>query len=248
MKNYRLQTFAAGLTIAVLILFGAWGQPGPRAVHAQTEPGTILPTRTITVLGEGQVSIKPDTAHATVGVDVVKPTIKEAYTENQQRFDTLFAALKAQGIAEKDIQTSGFNVYMEQVGDPNGADTKTQYHVSNNVDITIRQLDTVGSVLDAAITAGANSINGVTFSLDETSSADAQARTAAVANAQAKAAELAKLNGVTVGDVLSISEVSSNGPVAPVAFAASRVDSGTTIAPGELTISQQVQVTYLITK
>ncbi|MEZ4865246.1 MAG: SIMPL domain-containing protein [Caldilineaceae bacterium] len=247
MKSYRLQTLIAGLTIAALIILGSWGKASPTIVHAQTADDTTTPPRTITVVGEGKVSIKPDTAQANIGVEVVKPTVKEASAENKQIFETMLAALKEQGIAEKDIQTSGFNIWAERTSDPGSTEMKTLYHVTNNVTVIIRDLDKVGNVLDAAIEAGANNIYGVNFSLDKMDAAQSQAREAAIQNANAKAEELAQLTNVKVGEVVSVSEVIGGGyPMAAYAMQSGLGGGAAPISPGELQVTLQVQVTYMI--
>jgi hypothetical protein len=116
------------------------------------------------------------------------------------------------------------------------------------IQVTIRDLDTVGDVLDAAVEAGANNVWGVSFGLDNTDALEEQAREKAVADARARAESLAKLNGVTAGDVIAISEVIGSGPSPMYAEAAAYRGlgggGGAPVEPGELTFSTQVQVIY----
>jgi len=130
---------------------------------SQAEPA--LP-RTITVVGEGKVRIKPDIAQINIGIEIVGDTVQEASSQAADTMDAVLATLAAQGVDQKDTQTSGYNVWVERPYGPEGPTGDTLYHVNNNVSVTIRDLDTVGTILDAAIEAGANSIYGVTFSLD----------------------------------------------------------------------------------
>jgi len=124
--------------------------------------------------------------------------------------------------------------------------------VSNQVAVTIRDLETVGTVLDAAIEAGANNIYGVTFSLADPSQVESGARKEAVADAQAKAKELAALNDVEVGDVVSVSEVIGGGGgyyaggIREAAVAAGMGGGGGPIAPGELELTLQLQIAYTV--
>jgi hypothetical protein len=113
--------------------------------------------------------------------------------------DQVLAALKEMGIADNDIQTSGYSVYSERYGSDGAPADKIQYRVTNNVNVLIRDLDQVGQVLDASIKAGANSIYGVEFLLDDATAARSSARKQAVNNANATAQELAELSGVKVG-------------------------------------------------
>lgn len=229
-----------------------------QAMPAQQAANGGLTQRTITVVGRGEVSVKPDVAHTNVGVEITSPTVAAAITEARSRMNAVLDALKKLGIADKDIQTSNFSISFERQQQPQpmmetapgGTVTNTVagvYHVSNMVSVTIRDLDKVGAVLDAAIEAGANNIWGVNFSLDNTNAPEAQAREQAITDAKARAEALAKLTGVTVGDVMAISEVVSGGPV-PVFSAAKEGfgGGGGPVEAGEVTFSTQIQVIYAI--
>lgn len=255
MKNQMSHTLSALVLVAALLvgslaLRPAWS-PVAVANAQSTLPVTTLP-RTITVVGEGKVSISPDIARAQIGVEVMLASVKEASDANKELLDAVLATLAAQGIAEGDIQTSGFSVYAERFG-PDGplpAD-QTNYRVSNNVSVTVRDLATLGDVLDAAIEAGANNINGVEFSLDDPSTVESDARRSAVEDARAKAEDLAELTGATIGEVVTVSEVIGNGGgYYSSNFAdASRAMGGggsTPISPGQLELVMQLQVTYAI--
>jgi uncharacterized protein YggE len=124
------------------------------------------------------------------------------------------------------------------------------YRVNNTVSVTIRDLDNTGAVLDSAIEAGANNIYGITFSLDDPSQVESEAREKAVANAEAKAQELAELNDLQVGDVLSVSEVIGGavpyyaGGFQEFAAAPGLGGGGGPVSPGELTLTMQLQIVY----
>ena len=256
MKNRQLWIIAT-TGVAVLLLAGvlAFSRTGfaPSAAQAQTvaETTSTLP-RTITVVGEGTVKIKPDIAQANIGVEVIRPTVKAASSGAKDSMDAVLQALKEQGVDEKDIQTSGFSVWTERPYGPEGPADEILYHVSNQVAVTIRELETVGTVLDAAIEAGANNIYGVTFSLADPSQVESAARERAVADAQAKAQELAALNDVKLGDVVSVSEVIGGGGgyyaggVREAALAAGMGGGGGPIAPGELELTLQLQIVYTV--
>jgi uncharacterized protein len=214
---------------------------------AQTEAiPTGAPVRSITVVGSGKVSISPDIARVQIGVETMRKSVQEASAENRTTLDAVIEALLDQGIAENDIQTSGFSVFAERYG-PEGplADDDVNYRVSNSVRIVVRDLDTVGQVLDAAIDAGANNIYGVEFALDDVSAIESEVRAEAVADAQERAADLAELNGVQVGRVLSISEIVAGGFFPSFdARAMGLGGGGTGISPGELDVTLQLQVVY----
>ncbi len=235
---------------AILLVLGAGLLLIPKSYAQEPTSGAGLP-RTITVVGEGKVKVEPDIARTNIGVDVVRPTVKEASAANKEIIDRVLTALKEAGIAEEDIQTSGFSVYAERYG-PNGPlpEDEVNYRVTNNVNVVVRDLTKVGDVLDAAMEAGANNIYGVEFALDDPNSVESEARKKAIADAKAKAAELAELNDVKLGQVVSVSEVIGNmgyfaGNFSQMA-APALGGGGPTIQPGELSLVMQLQVVYEI--
>jgi uncharacterized protein len=251
MKSCKFWTIMA-FGLALLFLVGALlvVQAGltPSPAQAQTDTGKL--PRTITVVGEGKVKIKPDLAQANIGVEVRKATVKEASAEAKKVMDQVLKTLKAQGIEDKDMQTSGFNIWVEAPPAPMDASASSQgqsiYHVTNQVMVNIRDLDKVGTILDAAIESGANSMYGVTFSLADPSKIQSETRQKAVADAKAKADELAGLTGVKVGDIVSVSEVIGSTGYMPKAEMANfgMGGGGSSIQPGELEISTQLQIVY----
>ncbi len=202
------------------------------------------------MIGEGRVSIQPDLALANIGVEVSGKSVLEATAKNREILIAVLDGLKEIGIEDKDIQTAGFSVYSERYG-PSGPllDDEVNYRVSNNVRVKIRELDAVGSVLDAAIEAGANNIYGVDFMLEDNTVAQAKAREKAIQNAGEKAQSLATLSGLELGTIRSVTEVIGSGLYSGVAFSLGPYGGGVngTIAPGELDINYQLQVTYNLT-
>jgi uncharacterized protein YggE len=246
MRPLRAASLAALLMLGAAVSAPLWTNVG--AVNAQ-DAAPALP-RTITVVGDGTVSSKPDVARANIGVEVLKPSVKEAAAESNQLTDQVLAALKEMGIADNDIQTSGYSVYSERYGSDGAPADQIQYRVTNNVNVLIRDLDQVGQVLDASIKAGANSIYGVEFLLDDATAARSAARKQAVSNANATAQELAELSGVKVGKIISISEVIGNtGGFYSNQFTQYSTGMGggraeAPIEPGQLRLTMQLQVTY----
>jgi uncharacterized protein YggE len=255
LKKTLLVVVAIALLVPISLAgFWIWGQVS-KPVAAQTSEATSgnSPAQTITVVGQGSVNIKPDIAQVSVGVETSAQTVGEAVQQNKTQMDSILAALSTAGIADKDIQTTNYTVqidrYPEQVPtiEPSTSQPQPVYRVSNMVNITVRNLDRVAAVLDTVIEAGANNIWGVTFSLDNPDTAEADARVKAIADAKARAEALAELNEVKLGPVMSVSEVFGNGGiVAPMAMAAKDLAGGGSISPGELEVSYQVQVTYFI--
>jgi uncharacterized protein YggE len=204
--------------------------------------------RSITVVGIGKATGKPDIARVTVGIETQAPSLQKAVDDNKAKMNGLLDTLKGLSLADKDIRTSNYSVYTERMSPPApGAEVNTDqmiYHVTNQVDVTVRDVNQLGDVLDKAVAAGANNIYGVNFSVDDTAKLEADARAKAVADAKARAQELAQLNGVQLGEVLTVSEV-IGGPAYPMDFGAKGIGGGgTPVQPGELEVSMSVQITY----
>ena len=240
----------ATISLMLLAIFVAnTASPAPAAM-AREDTLTAATSHSVTVVGEGTVSIEPDIATASIGVEVVRPTVREASMAGQTIMEEVQAALLSQSLDETDIQTRHFSIFAERFG-PGGLvdEDDVRYRVSNTVFITIRDLESIGDIPDAAIDAGANNIYGVDFSLADPASFESEAREQAVADAYTKASELAKLIDVNVGEVMGISEIIGQGG----GFfggnfsrmAASEMGRGAgSISPGELNLTMQLQITY----
>jgi uncharacterized protein YggE len=196
---------AAGALVAVAALAVVWQGGAPKIANAQT--ATNEPKTNIGVSGTGKVSVAPDTAIASIGVEITAPTLAEATQQASEAMTKVLDAIKAQGVDAKDIQTTSYNVY-PLTNNPKEGESPivTAYRVSNIVTVKVRDISKVGQVLDAALAAGANSVNSVYFTVDDPSAAQEEARTAAVKDAMAKAQTLAAAAGVQVGNIISISE------------------------------------------
>lgn len=245
---------AIGLVVTTtLLLIAAFivntASPTPAAM-AREERLSVPNSHSVTVVGEGTVSIEPDIATASIGVEVVRPTVREASIAAQTIMEDVQAALLSQNIDETDIQTRYFSIFAENFG-PGGLldEDAVRYRVSNMVTITIRDLESIGDVLDAAIDSGANNIYGVDFSLADPALVESEARARAVADAFEKAEELADIIGVGVGEVMGISEIIGQGGgffggnFSRMAAAEMGGGSGP-ISPGELSLTMQLQITY----
>lgn len=244
------------LIVGTLFVSGASGWLTVPDAHAQAVPVaslTVAPPGSITVVGEGKVSLKPDIARVTIGVETVNVSVQEATAANKTIVEAVLAALQAEGIAENDLRTTGFSVYADRYG-PEGIlpDDQVRYRVSNSVSVTIRDLDKIGVIIDVAVEAGANNIYGVEFALDDISIAESDARSAAVANGLKKAGELAELSGMSLGRVISVSEVigMGGGYYAGNFSEAARMGlgggGGAPIAPGQLDLVMQLQMVFAI--
>ncbi len=203
----------------------------------------------ITVTGTGTVTGSPDMVQVSVGVVTQGTTVQDAVSANASQMNALLTALKADGIADKDIQTSNYNVSTQNNPKPvapGGTETsETTYYVNNQVQVTLHDVSKLGDLLDKLVAAGANNIYGVNFGISDSSQLEDQARAKAVDDATHRAQSLAKLEGVTLGSVISVSETNGYpGTVYPAA--AGLGGGGTPIQAGQLQVSVSLQVTYAI--
>ncbi len=243
--NMRFLSILSALTlvalaIAVGTLATLWFRPRPLA--AQT---TGAPVRQITVVGEGKTNAPPDTALVQIGVQTDAPTAREALTANNTQMEALIARLKELGVAERDIQTSNLSIWPRY---DNEGRQVVGYQVSNMVSVKIRQIDQAGELLDKVVDAGANNLGGIAFLIDDPSALQKSARDAAIADARQRAEAMAQAAGVTLGQVLAISETISSPPVYPMMMEARTAGAGGSvpIQTGEQTITAQVQMTFEI--
>jgi uncharacterized protein YggE len=221
----------------------------PNAQAATTTPNSQAQTtqRTISVSGMGQVTVKPDQATFTIGVQITDPSLTAATQSASDKMTKVLDALKGQGVDAKDIQTSNYSVNPITDQKQGAAPQVTGYQVSNIVTVTVKNLDKVGQVLDAGMSAGANYLGGISFGVADPAASESEARTAAVKNATAIAQTLAQASGIKLGRVLTISEINV-GPRPPVPFApaAAQASGAGPVETGSLTISTQVQVEFEI--
>lgn len=214
LTKISLPVFLAAGSLVIIALVAGMAQNEARVAYAQS-PTPTAPRTDLGVSGIGRVFVAPDTAIASIGVDITAPTLAEATKQAADQMTAVINAIKAQGVDAKDIQTSSYNVYPITNQSKEGETPKiTGYHVTNIVTVKIRNIANVGKVLDAAIAAGANSINSVMFTVDNPAKAQEEARTLAVKDAMAKAQTLATAAGVKVGKIIVISELS--GGVQPI--------------------------------
>lgn len=183
------------------------------ALLAVLSPALAAAPRTLSMSGHGEVQAAPDQAQVTAGVTTAAPTAAAALSANTARMKTVFAALEKMGVPERNIQTVNFSVSPQYT---NGADNQpprlTGYQVSNDVSLRLDNVGRLGAALDALVGAGANQMNGISFSIRDPAPLLDKARADAVANARARAQTYARAAGVTLGPILSISEGGGDAP------------------------------------
>lgn len=204
--------------------------------------------RTVTVIGTGEVSLMPDIAYVSLGVESTAANVDEAKSEVDSRMASLLEALQASGIEEKDVQTVSYDIYVERspregIMEAAGGEL---YHVSNMVHVKVRDINRIGAVIDAAVEAGANQVYGISFSVEDESRWQAEARARAMEDARSRAEHLAQLADAELGDVISVSEVIGGSPVGVRMDYAESALGGANIQLGELTLSLQIQVVFAL--
>ncbi|QQR37538.1 SIMPL domain-containing protein [Devosia oryziradicis] len=208
---------------------------------------------TITIEGHGEVMAAPDMAQINSGVTTQGATAREALDANTAAMADLIAELKAAGIEARDIQTSGFSVNPNYVytdeRDANGYSLPPKingYQVANTVTVTVRNLDSLGAILDKSVTVGANTVNGVTFAVADPSELYNEARKAAFEDARTKAELYAAAAGATLEEIQSISETQgfNNPQPYPMYARAEAADSSVPVEAGEMAFAINVNVQW----
>ena len=263
-KNLAVFSFAAALGLSSCV----------PATHIHNNFGAGEPTNSLVVVGAGEASSPPDIARITLGAEAQSTSAQEATSEVNQKMSAIIAALKAQGVADKDLRTAALNVFIAEPPPfpgpqpmpemvpgggkamppgPPGRSAPT-FRASNTVLVTLRNLGKLGDTLGAAFQAGSNSAWGIQFEMDDPKPLRSKARAKAVEDARARAQELASASGVKLGRVLSIGELGLGEvmppPMAPGMPAYARADTmqSVPIERGEITLSHSVRVTFEIVR
>lgn len=243
MQNRMLTIFGAVITlllIAILVIVAGQSLTGA----AQAQPAGVTGARQVTVVGRGEAKGTPDTGYVQIGVETEANTTEEALEQNNAQVAAIIEKIKQLGVAEEDIQTSNFSINTRYDNDGRRV---VGYQVSNIVSVTIRNLEQTGTLLDQVVQVGANRVYGINFGVDDPSELLAQARDKAVADARAKAEQLAQASSASVGQVLVITEnVGSQSPI-PMPMRSEIAEEDAAAVPiqtGQQTVSTQVQVTF----
>ncbi|MGI9436097.1 MAG: SIMPL domain-containing protein [Geminicoccaceae bacterium] len=203
----------------------------------------------ITVIGQGEVKAVPDIATMAIGVETEAKTPSAALSENAADMTAVMARLAKAGIAEKDMQTSQLGIwpiYAENSGSSGRRPGKIDgYRATNQLTVTMRDIDRIGETLDQAVADGANSVNGPRFSVADAEPLYQAARDAAVKDAIAKARRYAAAADVELGDIVSISE-GGGGPIVAPYMRAEAMAASTPVAAGENTFTASVSIVFEI--
>jgi uncharacterized protein YggE len=200
----KRRIFLVAISLVLMVAVAACSAT-PAVIQNAPQP------RTLSASGNGQVFLVPDVAYVYIGVRVDADEVSVALSKNNRQAQAVSDAVQGLGVEKKDIQTTSFNVYPMTDYALDGTISRKYYVVENTVYITVRDLSKVGLMLDAVVRSGANSINGITFDVQDKESAMAEARDLAIKKARAEAESIAVAAGVTLGDLQSVNVYTSGG-------------------------------------
>jgi uncharacterized protein len=252
------------VSLALIVLLGACSpfsgiSAGINSAPSGSNPNAAVPQTvavqpaapTMKVTGTGTIYLVPDIAYVTIGVHTENKNVEEAVAGNNAATQKVKTAVLNAGVAEKDIQTQNFSVYQNQKYDSSGQPTDNVYVVDNNLYVTLRDISKLGTLLGDVVSAGANSINGVSFDVADKSKALTDATNLALQNGQKQANDLATAEGVTLGAIQSsvILPVGYSGPIAygmGGGGAEKAMAANVPISTGQIVVTSQVELVYAV--
>jgi uncharacterized protein YggE len=207
--------------------------------------------RTISVPGMGRVLVEPDIATLRLGVLVVRATAAAARESAALTMNAVLASLTDKGVAKRDQRTALLSLSPVTDYSSDKGPRVTGYQAANSVSVTVRDLSLAGTLIDAALGAGATSLDGLDFSIADPNAAEEEARKAAMADAKRRATTIAAAAGVTLGPVVGVSEGSGGGPAPypmPRMMAMKAEAADTPVEAGSQEIAVSVSVAFGIEK
>lgn len=238
---------------------GASAYTAPAGSSQMIHPNSIQPETTLQISAEARIDRAPDIAYVTAGVTQERATAKEAMAAQSAAMNGVIEALRAAGIAERDMQTSGLSLqprydYIETAGRDGvtrGEQKLAGYVASNQVTVKVRDLARIGETLDSLVAEGGNTLSGINFAIDDDKEVRNEARTKAMKDAMEKAELYASAAGMRVARIVTISEgyESSPQPMPQMARMAMADSAGATpVAGGEVSVTANVSVMFELTK
>ncbi len=245
-KLWILTTFFLAFSLFMGVGLTLISQP-PLPVAAQTSQTTDDNLATIEVSGQGQVQAEPDQAVVRLGVQTEADTAEAALEENNERMTAVISATIEAGIEESDITTEGFRLQPVYETSNDGQSRElVGYQANNMVRVMVTDLPMLGALLDTAVTAGSNNIQGIEFQISSREELEAEAREIAISNAEEKAEQLTQLAGAELGPVHTILELGGGGPVPLGVTDQVALETSVPIQAGTQTITANVYVVWEI--
>ena len=228
-------------------LLAAFALAAPAAAAtAQAIPTIPADATLLSVSAQAEARRAPDIATVSAGVVTQAADGNAAMRQNAEQMTRVLAAVKAAGVADRDVQTSGINLNPQYRYEENQPPRITGYQASNTVTVKLRDVAKMGKVLDALVASGANQINGPSFGIDDPEPLFDQARLDALKQAQARAATYADALGLRVRRIVSIGEGGGGMPVPMPRMAMMKADGyeSTPVAAGENSVSVNLEVVF----
>jgi uncharacterized protein len=239
------------LLLLAAIILGVTGCEGGPGLNIKSSEGLVSSQSTgIWVTGEGKVTVVPDVAILNVGVEAQADTVAQAQDEAATAMDAIKSELASRNVEDKDIQTQYFSIYPVRSYVPDTGEEKlTGYRVTNMLAVKVRKVEDTGAIIDAVASAGGNfiRIDSISFTVDNPVPYQEEAREKALEDARDKAEQIADKADLKLGDATYINETSNYYPYpVPVSYemAVPMMGGGTSISPGEATITVLMQVAY----
>jgi uncharacterized protein YggE len=231
----RIRVFLFGLLFVLLL-------SGCNTTIDTTNPQAA----TISVSGAGNANAVPDIVDIQLGVETINTDPVESVSDNTTKMSAVMAVLDQLGVAKTDIQTVYYNMWVENITDQNGQPTgEIRYHVVNQVNVRLRDLNQVGTLIEKATSAGATTVAGITFGVADTTELEQTALDDAITNATEKADRIASDMGVSLGKIVSVNESGAYVPSMPYISEKSVGGGGAVpISQGQFSMTTQVQVVY----
>jgi len=244
-KFLRPALFACALSLSTLAMNASAQNAGndPALVPMVPRDATLL-----SVSAQADAHRVPDVATISAGVVTQSADANSAMRANAAQMEKVMAAIRAAGVPDRDIRTSGVSLNPQYKYVENQNPTITGYQASNTVDLKVRDVARLGQVLDALVASGANQVNGPSFEIDQPEPVYDEARRAALEKAQARAQMYAKELGMRVRRIVSISEGGGFTPPVPMPMMAmaarGKAEADTSVAPGETTLTANLDVVF----
>lgn len=246
MKQIKNVLIGIMIVAVIGVTAGVISQTGVKDVYADQQSDK----NSIQVNGQGKIKVKPDMAVVNLGVKTEDKDAKKAQEENASKMDKVVKALQGLGIDSDDMKTQNYSIYPRyQYIEKTGENQLDRYEVNNTIAVTVRDISTVGKVIDTAVNEGVNLSNSIQFTTSKESAYYRQALEEAVKSAKGKADTIAKAIGVTIGNPKTVVEQSYGGETIRYESVQNTAklmaaDTATPIQSGELEITATVNVTY----
>ena len=236
------------LAALTLVLIASVFLATPQIVKAQsTSSEKAKLVRTLSLSAVGAVNTKPDMASISTGIETGAVQARDALDDNSEIMARMMKSLKEAGLEDRDNTTTQFNIQPRYQHFKNGRPAKViGYRVTNSLRITTRNLDELGPILDRLVTLGSNRISGIQFGLNDRDTSLDQARKEAMRQVLDKAELYARAANVTLGQITSIHEQTSNVSPRALSYRKKRSMAAVPIAPGQHTSRVTVHVKWAL--